>query len=74
LSVDEKPPVVKEDGEYPDWLPSIAQKGATKAELMEKYQKQGIESLSMLELRRFKRLLGLEDIKKFNAESKSEKS
>ncbi len=44
----------------------------TKKELLEKYEKEGIEAMTAKELKRLKRLISLEDIKGANKAKASE--
>mmetsp|Transcript_248 Transcript_248/g.239 ORF Transcript_248/g.239 Transcript_248/m.239 type:complete len:109 (-) Transcript_248:65-391(-) len=69
---DEKPPVILEDKEYPDWLKTIADKSPTKKELLEKREREGVEAMTVKELKRLKRLISLEDIKSANKAKASE--
>eukprot|EP01031_Cornospumella_fuschlensis_P042722 gene42722-52202_t len=71
---DEKPPLVKEDKEYPEWLKTIGKKLPTKQELMAKLEQDGVTSLSLEEARRLKRLITLEQIKTYNLSQVAEKS
>eukprot|EP00981_Chlorochromonas_danica_P002981 scaffold601_cov170-Ochromonas_danica.AAC.42 len=70
---DEKPPTIKEDKEYPDWLKSVAQKQQPLAELMAKYDASGVSALSFEELVRLKRTYSKDEIKTANLAIKAEK-
>ena len=63
-------PVIKEDGDYPDWVSSLGDKSAgrnmSKAQLLKKIEESGLESLTQEQMMRAKRMITLEKIKDNN--------
>lgn len=59
-------PIIKEDSEYPDWLADVTKKELTLVELQKMWDTDP-DSLTLRELRRFKKQLTLRDIKEDNS-------
>ena len=59
-------PLIKEDSEYPEWLADVTKKELTLAELQRMWNINP-DSLTLRELRRFKKQLTLNDIKEANS-------
>jgi hypothetical protein len=65
----QKDPLILEDKEYPDWVLELAEKQPSKTQLMKKLNEQGIDSLTLDDCKRLKRLITLEAIKTNNQSS-----
>jgi hypothetical protein len=69
----EPAPVILEDKDYPEWLFNVGKKGITKNELIAIVEAGGVESLSIYQAKRLKRLLIKEGIKESNALTEKKK-
>eukprot|EP00602_Paraphysomonas_sp_CaronLab_P004934 CAMPEP_0185026404 /NCGR_PEP_ID=MMETSP1103-20130426/10533_1 /TAXON_ID=36769 /ORGANISM="Paraphysomonas bandaiensis, Strain Caron Lab Isolate" /LENGTH=71 /DNA_ID=CAMNT_0027559971 /DNA_START=133 /DNA_END=348 /DNA_ORIENTATION=- len=59
---DQVDPVIKEDSEYPEWLPSLARPLKSKKELLEEAEKVGMNAMDSRDLKLLKRRLTKETI------------
>ena len=71
VTIDGKDPLVKDDSEYPDWVHTLADKLPTKNQLIQMVEDAGgvdadLTVLGEDNLRRAKRLINLDEIKKSN--------
>ena len=69
---DEKDPFILTDTAYPDWLFSINVKRPTKLQLQTKIEKDGIQSLGPADMRRTRRLIIKDEIRRSNMEKEAE--
>ena len=67
-------PVIKEDGEYPEWVFTLGDKSSgrnlSKAQLLKKIETEGIESLTLEQMMRAKRMITIAKIKDNNMTGK----